>query len=102
MSPDSIDWSRAVARWRIGQVVEVTVVEHVPFGVFAEMPGGIVGLVENPNLSRPPHTPDRVLPDVGTRLDAAIVDFVERHQQVRLTIRPDHVAAARRGETPWR
>jgi ribosomal protein S1 len=95
MSDDGA-WERVKAQWRVGQVMRVTVVSHVAFGIFVDAPEGVLGLVENPKI-----TDERMLrrdmdlPAVGTEIDAVVVDYVERHRQVRLSIRPSDLAAAR-------
>lgn len=92
---DDEDWAAVKARWRIGLIMPVTVTRHVPFGIFVRGPDGSLGLVENPNLSADGLRDEEALPAVGTKLDAVVVDLVDRHRQVRLSIRPDQVVAAR-------
>lgn len=92
-------WASVRATWPVGRIMPVTVCRHVPFGIFVDGPDGIVGLVENPNLSIEGVRGEEDLPAVGTELDAVVVDIVDRHRQVRLSLRPDHLEAARTGGT---
>jgi len=91
-------WDRLKDSFHAGEIIEVVVAEHAPFGVFVDLPDTrFRGLIEVVSLSDEP--PDvMAFPAVGSTLEAVVLGFTEHEHQVRLSAKPSVVARAR--ETP--
>ncbi|MGH9225992.1 MAG: S1 RNA-binding domain-containing protein [Acidimicrobiales bacterium] len=67
---------------------------YVAFGAFVDLDRQFLGLIENPNFSSDRRRDDQLAPEVGSDVQAVVLQFDDRNRQVRLSIRPEDVAAA--------
>ena len=89
--PSDEEWDRATTLYPVGSVVEATVGEVWPFGLFLELPhGGLVGFLAYPNLD-PSGTPvapgSEGVPTVGDRLEVVVLDQQNGRRQLWLSCR---------------
>ena len=80
-------WEKMDETYHIGDVVKVTVVKIMPFGVFVELEPGIEGLVHISQIcERKIAKPEDEL-TVGEKANAKIIDLDKENQRIELSIK---------------
>jgi ribosomal protein S1 len=89
------EWDELKMGLAIGSIVEGNVIEHWPFGVFVEMDGPFVGLIEIPYFREKgqPMSPQEY-PEIGAPIRAVVRGFVDRNRQIMLNARPSELRKA--------
>ena len=83
-------WEDFKTSSRVGDIVHGRVDQAVPFGSFVNLGNDVVGLIVLPDYPSREEGIARSL-QVGMEIDAAILEFDERHRQVRLGMRADQL-----------
>jgi ribosomal protein S1 len=84
------DWETIQSKYPIGQLIQGTVVQHMPFGVFIDIgESGVLGLVRIVDfLDEGRMTPDRY-PEVGKRVAAIVYEYGRvEDPQIHLNAKP--------------
>lgn len=97
-------WNIFNTNYKVGDVVNVTVVSLMPFGAFAEIIPGVDGLIHNSQIAeRYVANPGAVL-KVGDKLDVKIIAVDDEKQRISLSARallvPDEAVEAKTEEAP--
>ncbi len=80
-------WEKMDETYHIGDVVKITVVKIMPFGVFVELEPGIEGLVHISQIcERKIAKPEDEL-TVGEKANAKIIDLDKENQRIELSIK---------------
>lgn len=83
------EWEALKQEWRVGLVVSGRIDRYVAFGAFVDLRRPFLGLIENLNFSSDGRRDDRLVPPVGSLVEAVVVELDDRNRQVRLSLRPE-------------
>lgn len=72
--------------YKVGQSVRGKVVHLARFGAFVDLPGGVVGLIELPQLTTDKTVSPSDLLSIGDEVVAQVLGFRKREQQVALSL----------------
>lgn len=90
---DDEDWEASKSRFPIGSEVSVVVRQHMPFGMFVELPADPTASAFIDLASYHPGGQEVVdhtqWPSEGEAIDAIVADHVDRNRQIRLRVGPE-------------
>jgi len=86
-----MEWSAVRARLSVGQKVSGLVVHHIPPGIFLDLEptlgeSGWMGLIELIDFPREAIGPGIAFPAIGSQLDAWVLGFYDKREDIRLTL----------------
>lgn len=89
------DWAKAKSKLEIGTVIKGDVFAHLPFGVFVNIKGPFLGLIEIPYFKELGErmTP-KEYPELGEKIRAVVLGFRDSNHQIALSARPSDLKAA--------
>lgn len=95
MRNDQASWDTVKKTLAIGSRLSVTVKRHEQFGVFVAIPGvPFDGLVKIHEFTDGPRMTAANYPPVGAVLDAVVLGFHDRDQEIWLSMKPSLLGEA--------
>lgn len=80
-------WVDVPLRYRVGEVIEVTISRLVPFGAFVALEGGIEAIIPNSEMSRRRVTRPEDVVSIGETVQAKVIDIKPEERRMTLSIR---------------
>lgn len=80
-------WAHVPSRYRVGEIIDVTISRLVPFGAFVALEGGIEAIIPNSELSRRRVTRPEDVVSVGETVQAKVIDIKAEERRMTLSIR---------------
>ena len=68
-------WAHVPSRYKVGEIIDVTISRLVPFGAFVALDGGIEAIIPNSELSRRRVNRPEDIVSVGETVQAKIIDI---------------------------
>ena len=80
-------WAHLSSKYKVGEIIEVTISRLVPFGAFVALEGGIEAIIPNSELSRRRVNRPEDIVSVGETVQAKIIDIKPEERRMTLSIR---------------